>query len=174
MAKVKPNIILQGISGTIDKHLVFREMKDGTIILSAKPDFSRRVFSKDQLTHQSHFQEAAAYARYAAKTNPIYAELAKGTTKNAYNLAVSDWFNPPVIHSLKLQSDRILIEASDKVLVAQVTVTIVDAQGKILEQGQAVLMKSPWWEYVPKQTGRVIVEAFDPAGNKASQEMSLG
>lgn len=77
MAKVKRNPMLQGISGAINKTLVFRQMRDGTTILSAAPDFSRRVFSEGQLTHQSRFRQAAAYARRAAKTNPIYAELAK-------------------------------------------------------------------------------------------------
>ena len=74
----------------LGQSLVFRQMKDGRTIISTKPDFSNRVFSQEQLTHQSRFQEASAYARHAAKTNPIYAELAKGTSKNAYNIALSD------------------------------------------------------------------------------------
>ena len=170
MAKVKRNLILQGISGAIDKTLVFRQMRDGSTILSAAPDFSRRVFSKGQLTHQSRFQEAAAYARRAAKTNPIYAELAKGTTKTAYNIALSDWFNPPVIHRISRTDDRIRIEASDNVMVTKVLVMIMDDQEKVLEQGQATQVNEILWEYITQAAGRVIVEVYDLPGNTTRVE----
>lgn len=172
MATVKRNIIVEGMSGTLGKQLVFRQMKDGRTIVSTKPDFSNRVFSREQLTHQSRFQEASAYARQAAKTNPIYMELAKGTTKTAYNIALSDWFNPPIIHSIKQQNGHILIEAMDNVLVAKVTVTVLDKEGNLRERGQAVQVKGSLWEYAHTGEGKVIVEAFDLAGNKTSQELS--
>ena len=171
MAKVKQNIVVQGISGTLGKNLVFRHLKDGSTIISIKQDFSKRVFSKRQLTHQSHFQEAAAYARQAAKTNPIYAELAKGTMNNAYNIAVSDWFNPPVIHQIKHQNGRILIEASDKVLVSKVLVMILDSEENVVEQGEAVFVKDMKWEYVSATEGSIRVEAWDLAGNVTRQEV---
>lgn len=170
MAKVKRNLMLQGISGAINKTLVFRQMRDGTTILSAAPDFSRRVFSKGQLTHQSRFQQAAAYARRAAKTNPIYAELAKGTTKTAYNIALSDWFNPPVIDLVKWEERRIRIWASDNVLVTKILVTVMDEQEKMLEQGQAQQVNQAIWEYSAQATGKVIVEAWDLPGNKTRVE----
>lgn len=171
MAKVKQNVVVQGISGTLGKNLVFRHMKDGSTIISMKQDFSNRVFSEGQLTHQSRFQEAAAYARNAAKTNPIYAELAKGTTKTAYNIALSDWFNPPVIHQVKRQNGRILIEASDNVLVNKVLVMILDSEEKIVERGEAVFVKDMRWEYISAAKGRVRVEAWDLAGNVTRQEI---
>ena len=174
MTKVKTNAIVTGLSGTLGKNVVFRQRRDGTTIMSAKPDFSQRIFSAGQLTHQNQFQQAAAYARQAARTQPIYAELAKGTPRNAYNIAVSDWFNPPVIHSIERQAGRILIAASDNVLVTNVTVTILNEAGTTLEQGEAVHGDGPNWEYRTDQTGRVVVQAFDLAGNCSSQELSLG
>ena len=170
MAKVKRNSVLQGISGMVDGTLVFRQMKDGTTILSAKPDFSRRVFSKGQLTHQSRFQRAAAYARAAGRTNPIYAELAKGTTKTAYNIALSDWFNPPVIHAVTHADGRIHVEASDNVLVTKVLVTIMDEQESVLEQGEAKQVNEIVWEYHTQTEGRVVVEAWDLPGNKVKSD----
>src|SRR5215207_11517730 len=110
MAKVAKNVILRSISGSIG-NLIFRQMKDGSAWVSVTPDFSHRKFSKGQKSHQSRFKEAAAYAREAAKVQPIYAELARGTTKNAYNIALSDWFTPPVIHRLERREGRILINA---------------------------------------------------------------
>ena len=137
MAKVKNNPVIDGISGSIGE-MVFRQLPNGETWVSGKPDFSRRKFSQGQKSHQSRFKEAAAYARVAAKTHPIYAQLAAGTVKSPYNWALSDWFNPPVIHNIQRMGNLIRVDASDNVMVAKVQVTILDAEGKVLEQGQAV------------------------------------
>lgn len=171
MAKVKRNILIEGLSGTLGKDLVFRQMRDGRTIVSTKPDFSNRVFSDGQLTHQSRFQQAAAYARQAAKTNPIYAELAKGTTKTAYNIALSDWFHPPVIHEIKRQDGRIRVNVTDNVLVSRVVVTILEEEGEIREKGEGIRGEGNWWKYVSGKEGRVRVEAWDLAGNVIKQEI---
>ena len=173
MSKVKLNPTLTSLRGTLGKGLVIRQMRDGSFIISAKPDFSRRKFSKGQLTHQSRFKEGVAYARYAAKTQPIYTQLAAGTTKTAYNIALSDWFNPPVIHNIEQQkSGLIRIEATDNVLVTKVIVTVLDAEERVLEKGEAILING-FWEYIPAASGKVRVEAHDLAGNTASKEMVL-
>jgi len=173
MPKAKLNSILTSLSGTLGKSLVIRQMRDGSFIVSAKPDFSNRKFSKGQLIHQSRFQEAAAYARNAAKTQPIYTQLAAGTTKTAYNIALSDWFNPPVIHTIKqYKSGMIRIEATDNVLVTKVIVTVLDAKERVLEKGEAMPIKG-FWEYIPAAHGKVIAEAHDLAGNTASKEMGF-
>ena len=170
MPKVKWNAPIQGISGAI-KDLVFRQLRDGRTIVCAKPDFSRRKFSTGQKDHQSRFQQAARYARWASKTNPIYAELAKDTMKTAYNIALSDWFHPPVIHAIERQNGRIRVKATDNVLVDKVLVMILDEEGNTLDQGQAVQVDGVWWEYVTATKGKVRVEAWDLAGNMAGQEI---
>ena len=98
--------------------------------------------------------------------------LAAGTSKNAYNLALSDWFEPPVIHQVTRQTGSIRVNVTDNVQVTEVRVTISEQQGSILEQGPAVpLEKGSWWEYVSTTEGSVHVEAFDPAGNKARLDL---
>ena len=169
MAKVKRNKFTMGLSGKFG-NIVFRQMKDGRTIVATAPDFTDRVFSEEQLTHQSRFQQAVAYAREAAKTNPLYAQLAEGTSKNAYNLALSDWFNPPVIHSVTREDGRILVSASDNVQITNILITISDDDGHILEQGHARLMHEGWWEYATSapSEANVTAEAFDLAGNVTS------
>jgi len=59
------------------------------------------------------------------------------------------------------------------VQVAKVLVTILNEQGETLAQGEAVsAMNDAWWEYeITVQTaGKVIVEAFDLAGNCTKHE----
>ena len=167
MAKVENNVLVRGWSGKVGD-AVFRQMKDGSTWVSVAPNFSRRKFSKGQKSHQSRFKEAASYARAAAKVQPLYTELAKGTTKNAYNIALSDWFNPPVIHRVERREGRILIDATDNVLVTRVRVTVLDEEGKTLEQGEAVQQgsKTGWWEYIPHSEGKIMAEAWDLAGNR--------
>ena len=179
MAKVRNNPVIRGISGSVG-NLVFRQLPGGETWVSGKPDFSRRKFSQGQKSHQRRFQEAAAYAREAAKTHPIYAQLAAGTVKSPYNWALSDWFNPPVIHAIERKDNVIRVEASDNVMVAKVRVTILDAEGRVLEQGQAVQIDpstrfasgqgSGWWEYVSLKEGKAVAEAWDLAGNEVRKE----
>ncbi len=164
MAKVSRNPVIQGISGGVG-NLVFRQMPDGSTYVSAKPDFSRRKFSEGQKQHQSRFQRAVAYARDAAKRQPIYAELAAGTIKSAYNFALSDWFNPPVIHCVERRNGLIRVEASDNVMVTKVVIMILDGDGNVIEKGEALKVNERWWEYAAGMEGNVAAEAWDLAGN---------
>jgi hypothetical protein len=170
MAKVKDNIVTEGTSGKLGKHLVFRYMKDGRTIIATRPDYSNHEWTADQRTHHNRFQQAAAYARLASKTNPLYTELTRGTAKNAYNLALSDWFHAPVIQRVTRQDGRICVDVTDNVQVTKVLITILDEQRQTQGQGQAVLVKDARWEYQTLTEGSIIVEAFDPAGNVTRQE----
>ncbi|RPI93246.1 MAG: hypothetical protein EHM40_10515 [Chloroflexi bacterium] len=164
MAKVRNNPVVQGISGGIG-NLVFRQMPDGSTYISGKQDFSKRKFSQGQKDHQSRFQRAVAYARAAARSQPIYAELAAGTILSPYNIALSDWFHPPVIHCVERRAGTIYIQASDDVCVAGVEVRVLDEEGVIKEKEEGVRGEGDWWEYVPTAEGKVVVEARDLAGN---------
>src|SRR5262245_55909332 len=100
---------------------------------------------------------SAAYARSAARSQPLYAQLAEGTMKNAYNVALGDWFNPPVIQSVERRGETIRIQASDDVMVTSVEVMILDKQGKEVEKGEAIKGEGDWWEYMPRAEGKVVV-----------------
>jgi hypothetical protein len=178
MAKTQVNPILQGLSGSLGSQLMFRRLRDGRTIVCARPDFSRRKLSSDQETHHQRFKAASAYAKVAAQTQPIYAQLAAGTMKTAYNLALSDWFHPPVIHRVELWDGTVRIWASDDVLVAQVRVILLDEQGKVVQQGLAVQAQPDQWGFTPTPPlvggYRLVVEAQDLAGNVARMEQEVG
>jgi hypothetical protein len=174
MAEVRDNILVRGLSGKLGDQVVFRILRDGRTIVCNKPDFSNRKLSKDQKEHHKRFKQAAAYARVAARTNPIYAQLAKGTMKNAYNVALGDWFNPPVIHRVERRGKTVRVQASDDVMVTSVQVMILDEQGKVVEKGEALRGEGDWWEYVPTAEGKVVAEARDLAGNVVKAEIESG
>jgi hypothetical protein len=174
MARTKTNVVVEGLSGKLGNQLVFRHLRDGRTIVCSKPDFSRRVLSNDQKAHHEKFKAAAAYAREASLSQPIYAKLAAGTIKNAYNLALGDWFHPPVIHEIEKRDGKIFVQASDDVCVASLRVMIVDEAGCVLEQGDAVQLEGNLWEYQPAAEGKVMAEARDLAGNVVRKEMEVG
>jgi len=75
-----------------------------------------------------------------------------------------------VIHTIERKGNVIRVEVSDNVMVAKVRITILDAEGKVLEQGQAVQAEGNWWEYVLSKEGQVVAEAWDLAGNRMQKE----
>lgn len=170
MAKVRRNMLIAGLSGSLGPDHYARITKDGRTIISVKPDFSNRQFSEEQLSHQRKMQQAAAYAKTASKENPLYAHKAAGTSRNAYNIALRDWFKPPVIDLIECQDVQIRVHARDDVMVTRVSVSILDDAGTCLEQGDAELTNGVWWDYHASNHGTIRVEAWDLAANKAQQE----
>jgi len=160
---------IAGLSGSIDMDHYARQTMDGKTIISLKPDFCNRQFSEGQLGVQSGMKGAAAYGKVASRENPIYAELAEGTVKNAYNVAVGDWLNPPVIRRIEWDNGNIRVFAYDDVKVTKVTVSILDEAGQSLEQGEAALKLRVWWVYDAVNRGEIQVDAWDLAGNRTSQ-----
>jgi len=124
MAKIQENSILQGIRGSLGD-LVIRQMRDGSVQVSIKPAKNQRKFSKEQRGYQDRFKSAVAYAR-EARTEPVYAELAQETGRSAYHLALSDSLNPPVIHKIERKDGRVIVTASDDVMVTRVVVSILE------------------------------------------------
>lgn len=161
MAKVTFNQLIELLQGGIGG-LVFRQMPDGTFIVSGAPRHNKRKTTAKQKAHRQRFRQAARRARWLAHEHPIYARLAKGTWKSPYNFALSDWFHPPEIHQIKRQKGQILVEATDNIMVARVRVTIRDEQGKVIESGEATKGKGNWWKFMPQTTGRsILAEAWD-------------
>ena len=170
MAKVDLNKLFKNLRGKIGD-LVFRHMPDGSITVSGLPR-KRRKDSPAQKAHQSRFTEGSSFAKWAQHEYPIYAELAAERPMiTAYNMAVKDFFNPPVIHRILRKDGHILVHAWDEIMVASVKVTISDGQGKPLEVGDAVQVEKDWWQYTPQAEGRVSASAWDIPGNRARLEL---
>ncbi len=168
MAKVRTNVLARGLSGAVGGQVVLRHMRDGSTVVADMPDFSHRKFSQEQIKHQSRFQRAVAYAKDASRRYPIYAELAAGTLKNAYNVALSDWFEAPVIYKIERGNGCVQVWASDNVRVTRVQVTVLDEEGKEVEKGEGVRREGDLWEFVSHAGGRVLAEVWDLAGNRVS------
>ena len=169
MSRVFYNGSIKNFRGRIG-NLIFRQLPDGTTVVSQAPpkETGRRKKraklkrSARQKAHNERFEEAAAYGK-RAQVQPIYAELAAAAPmKTAYNFALSDWCHAPEIHRIERREGRILVEATDNIMVTRVRITILDHDRKILEQGEAVRSKGDWWEFAPQFEGaNIIAEAWD-------------
>ncbi len=167
-------------------NLIFRKLPDGSTVMGqAQPKKNTRQKkrakqkrSAAQKEHNSRFQEAVHYARAAARTEPIYAELAALTPMwtAAYNHAMYDWFHPPQIGCLTVypEGGQIWVDASDDVRVTRVRVTVLDEESRVLETGDAVQATVGWWEFASSAQGKtVIAEAWDLPGNVTKLVLEL-
>lgn len=177
MAKVKNNIVTQGLSGLLGNQIVFRKDKTGRTIVAVKPTFpANRTFNTSQLAHQEAFRQAIAYAK-TAKAEDVYLTKAQGTTMSAFNAAVADWFNKPQVLEINASGwngeigQSIRIKAMDDTLVTNVHVMITDVNGTILEQGDAAQGEGQWWVYTSttqisgEAEPRIVATAQDLPGN---------
>ena len=91
---------------------------------------------------------------------------------NSGALFVLEYFVLRPIHcdGRRKTGNLIRVDASDNVMVAKVRVTILDAEGKVLEQGRAVQAEANWWEYISSNKGKVVAEAQGLAENGVRKE----
>ena len=177
MAKVRRNIVIHGLSGSLGDQLVIKQDKAGRTIVAAKPALDpNRPFSEAQKEVQDNFREATAYAK-TARTQQVYVDKAEGIPQSGYNLAVADWFHAPEILEMDAsawhgQAGQVIrVKAIDDVQVTQVNIVIMDASNTVLEQGQAVAAGGLWWNYTTTASApdgpQVIASARDLPGHIA-------
>jgi hypothetical protein len=171
MAKVSLSKYLKSLRGKVGD-FVFRLMPDGSTVVNSLSKKKRRSSPAQKTYRHEIFPGRIQWAKWAYKHYPIYAELAADLPMvNAYNLAIKDISHPPVIYRVLQEDGRLLINAWDEIQVASVIVRIHDAQGQLLEAGEARQTQKDWWEYTPTAAGRISVSAYDLPGNKAFLEL---
>ncbi len=106
------------------------------------------------------------------RSEPIYAALAKKTGQPAYNVALSDALHPPKIVAVEVRAGQIRVNAEDKVKVARVVVTVLDAEGRELMKGEAAPEMAGWWTFEAGKIdgAKVRAQAWDLAGNMENWE----
>jgi hypothetical protein len=185
MAESKRNVVTHGLSGKIGDLLVFRQV-GGRTIVSQMPKPSNTV-SEKQVAHRKRFQQAVLYGKSALES-PETAELYKAATKKGQvpmNIAVADFFNAPDIENIDVTGysgkagDVIRITASDDFIVKYVKVRITNADGSLVEEGEAVNDAGDIWIYTAVQDNenlegdKIVVTASDLPGNAVQDEQLL-
>ncbi|GEP94969.1 hypothetical protein [Chitinophaga cymbidii] len=181
------NSIMRGTSGALGDELVFRQ-RAGKTVISLPPIVKAYPPTTGQLEVRNKFLEACRYAK-TVLANPAlkeaYAAKSPAGT-SAYNTATADFFRAPVILSVDTGNyngsagGTILVLATDDFKVQSVRVSVIDADGEILEEGLAVAGASgtDLWTYTALNSvditgAKVSVQAHDLPGNVTTQETEL-
>jgi signal peptidase I len=187
MAEVKNNIVTQGVSGMLGDQIVFRQIKGKTII-SLKPKQPEK-YSEKQLEVRRRFQSAVIYGKSATADPAKKAEYEAGKGdkfNSAYHVAVADFLNAPDIQEVNLKGykgnvgDVITIRVTDDFKVAEVTVTIRNPDGTLVEEGKAApLPGGVDWSYKATAKNdslvgdRITITAYDMPGNETVKNSPL-
>lgn len=186
MPRQKNNIVMKTTTGMFGKQVVFKE-RAGESYVSAPPQFDEnREPTASQLQYQQRFKESIAYASEAVK-DPALKNLYQAKAKrsqSAHNIAFQDAFHAPVVHEISLGyrglvGDLITVQAEDDFKVTAVKITIHDADGELVEEGNAVAGKKFNWTYTVTQANanvagsKIRAVATDLAGNEGSLEVTM-
>jgi len=144
MASSKHNVITHGLSGKVGDLVVFRQRHGKTFL--GKIPFNTGKPSPDQQAVREKFLKAVSYAKTSLQDPDIkalYVEKAgKGVTP--FNLAIADFFTVPVIADIITNAytgavgSKIEVHATDDTKVTEVKVSIVAADGSMIEEGSAM------------------------------------
>lgn len=179
MAKADNNVLLNNLSGSIGKQVTIKQRGGKTIVSKAQQPREKAATGK-QLEAQDRFTEATAYAK-GVLADPdmaaVYRSMAQ-PGQNAYNIAIRDAYNPPVIENIEKAGNDITVRATDDFRVYRVTVAVYDAEGVMQEEGNALMGRNGKdWVYAATTevlSGcRVLAVAEDLPGNRTNREIVL-
>jgi hypothetical protein len=168
------------ISGTIGE-LTYVSL-GGKQIIRHRRRKTRRTAGQN--VQPKRIKEAAAYWR-SLEDDPgrkaFYLALPPVPSMGAYQFAVRDFLNPPIVHEIDASDysgragQPIRIHASDDTGVAEVAVRIATMDGAVVEVGFASLADRHWVylsieQAAPGQAVSIHATAKDRPGNAASKE----
>lgn len=187
MALNKNNILLRGFIGSIGKQLVIRQRGSKTILSNSPKINPNRLPTSKQQQILKKFKWATKYAISAVKDPDLKLlyQAAAAEGQSAYNVAVSDAFQPPVLSELNTKGytgqpgDKISVLAIDNFMVKTVHFAIIK-DGAILEEGDGIKDENGLqWHYSTKKLNRNVyctvirLVAQDLPGNQATLEQIL-
>jgi hypothetical protein len=144
--------------------------------------------SEKQIEHRRRFQRATIYGK-SVNADPqlkeLYGQAAK-KGQTAYNIVVADMLQAPDIESIDLSGytgkpgDIISVRVTDDFSVKEVTVTITNDDGSLVETGLAQPDAIDYlWTYTATQENEnlagdnIEITVSDMPGNIAVEEQSL-
>lgn len=173
----------------LGERVSLRKVSNRLVVSTRRKRKPGKVTDKLQAA-QERFQEATQYARRQIAKPEAKALYTKGITRkgqSAFVIAVSDYLKAPrvsVMEPVRYNGSAgsvILIKAIDDFMVTKVEVTLRDAAGAVIEEGEARLgdLNDHQWEYTTKVDHPVVAGttiravAYDRPGNTGTAEMVL-
>lgn len=184
MASSVLNSGLEQIRGRISDWVY--KIVNGKRVIARRPVTDpNRVPTASEIAARRRFSDAAAFGRSMMAdpaVRPVYEQVASLNRKPVFAVMIGDFFTPPVIHAINLDTytgqigGRIAVRASDDVQVTSVSVAIRDRiTNTVLESGPAVFSGADWvytaaTALAPGQSVTIAATAADRPGNQTIQE----
>lgn len=181
MAKIDMNAVTQHMRGKLGD-VVFRRRGE-RVYATLRPRVGIQTITPAVAQTRLRFRQAVNYAN-AATRNPsaaaFYAEQAEKRGKNAFALAVGDFFNPPVVDEIdvrgyhRVAGGKISVLARDDSGVVSVMVTITDLTTAAVVESGAALLSDGYWVYTATTAAsathplEITVTATDRPGNEGT------
>lgn len=184
MARAQLNPVLEALQGAVGD-LVFKRYGD-RIVVSKKPDMSRRVLSPKQQAHHERVRRAAAWGRTARDTPDLAAAYEAAATERGqavYHVAFRDAMHAPEVETVETDAFSahgggvIRIIARDDFEIVRVEVELLDTSG-IVRLARDAQRVGDRWECVvdadeAKGSTTLRVRASDRPGNTAERHVDL-
>jgi hypothetical protein len=185
MAQSTNNLVTQGLSGKLGNMLVFSQRAGKTVVGKVPRKHAEPTAAQEAV--QTKFQQAVVYARAATASTEGKASYGANAEEgvSAYNVAIADFFNAPDIAEIDISQytgaagSKIRVTVTDDFSVEKLAVSINNADGSLVEEGNAVKEADGiHWSYTATQTNpsldgdKISVTATDKPGNNTRQEQA--
>ena len=189
MSRVDINALLNGFRGKLG-NAVFRQL-GGKTVVSHRPRRNPDAVPKEiSLLQRDRFKRAVAYARIKmqdSETKAEYQRLAeRRPDMSAFNAAIADFMRAPKIVDVLTgkysgnPGDVIVIQAADDFKIRGIHVTVISADGVVIERGEATQLSGGLdWLYIATRQHvnmrgtTIIATATDRPGNETTFEKLL-
>lgn len=146
MAIIKDNVWIEGASGSARKGSIVYKQVAGKTVIAGRPEKTDRPPTEAQVQHRETFKRAIKYAELAMDNMTLKLEYDEAAEKGSsgFNRAVQDYMEAPEIAHIDKTSytaslgDKIMVFAFDDFKIQEVTLAILDENGSVLQEGQAV------------------------------------
>ena len=184
MAKINDNLLVKGARGNVGKQYVYKKRGEDTHIVRMPVVNKKAVPTADQSNAREMFAAASRYAKGAVSSPDLKKEYGKKASANttAFNIAFRDYLKAPVVKNINTEKydgtpgSIIVVKAKDDFRVVEVKLSIRNADGSMLEEGNAILnpIDRNLWTYATTRTNAsppgctVSATALDLPGNKGT------
>lgn len=186
MGKVDANIITKGFRGKYNEDLVFRTMNKQTIFsrrsVNTKPPTPGQLEARNRFNRASHYASSAIAHPQRALDYKVMAE--QQGLKSTYLAAMTDYLTLPEITSVFAEEyhghvgDLITITAKVPFKIIELSVSIQNEAGAVIESGKAVPNEAKWRYVITSANAQVtgsklVLVARDRQGKTSTVEKVL-
>jgi hypothetical protein len=145
MSNSNENVLARKLHGKFGDQLIFKTRNNKSFVSNVPKNYKKTPVGNQQGT-RDNFRMATKWAKKVL-ANPSMEEAYRskeGKGRTAFVVAITDYLKPPRIAEIDASDfsgrvgDKIRVVAFDEINVKQVTLTVTDPQGNVIEESTCV------------------------------------